>query len=72
MKKTLGTLKSIVDGLAMYGAWYLWTAFMLWLGNHLIGLYPLSYWQSLGVIIVGRQLYSFLKKPTNAHVKNKV
>lgn len=67
MKRTLATLKTIVDGLAMYASWYLWTALVIYFGFMLLG-FSVTYWQCLGAVIVLRQAIPLLKRPSDEHV----
>ncbi len=67
--KLRATLKSILDGIATYLAYYLWTAFVLWLGCKLMGL-PLSYWPFIGFVLVFRQIVGLIAGKTDRHLKD--
>lgn len=68
--KTKLTLKSIIDGFGTYLFYYLFTALMIWLGIKLMKIYQVSYLQSLGFVIVFRQVKSLIKINSDKHVKD--
>lgn len=70
MKKTKATFKSITDGIASYLLFYLWTAFAIWLGFHLLGFtfIALTYFKALGFVIIIRQTMGLLKTKGDLHI----
>jgi len=68
-EKTKLTWKSIVDGFGTYLLWYLFTSMMLCVGFNMINIYPVTFFQCLGFIIVYRQLKALLFTKSDLHLK---
>ncbi len=69
MKKTISFLKSIYDGLTVYILWYLFTAFVIWIGIYSINLISVNYIQVLGSLLVVRQVIGVFNMRTDKHLK---
>lgn len=71
MKKTNQVLKTITDGFFSYLVFYFWTAFFVWCGFNMLGIFPVGFLQVLGGLIIFRQLQTIFYHPSNLHLKPK-
>lgn len=68
MRQIRATLESIFNGIGHYIIWYFWTAFLFYLGFHLLKIWDVSYWQSFGGVLLFRQMRGIIANPGNKHL----
>lgn len=69
MKKTKFFLKSVLDGLTTYSLFYLFTSLFIFAGFKLLDIWPITYFQCFGAVLVIRQIVGLIRMATDKHVK---